>query len=525
MACEYPEKNAQKIIIIQPGSLYLRMGRASDLNPQQVLHGIARRRTPNGLIHQDELLPTFPPLSREIFRKYDEIYQRIQMDFNERGGRRNISSSLHIPDDFSNRPIIQEPDKQCLFAEDLLLVRRGQDSKYNVHFPIKRGEFNLHDNVGGTVSSICQDLESIWTFVVEKKLKISLSSLPQYSAVLIVPDMHSPTYLKLLTSIVLKEMHFGSCMVIQESVAATFGAGLGYACVVDIGDQKTAISCVEDGVSQSKSRIKLDYGGGDVSQILSTIFFKNKKYQHMGLDFRIPRNALILKTVKEKFCRLDNEPDVNEYHIPPLGFFYTELFNSNGNQHKSLPVAQRIISGTTDPEDYIDADFVRDTGRKKEHLMDQFVMDGANLTVSENIIVDDMDVVDILEIDKDEFMIPQNDNIMGLDEAILTSIDRCLHDDIKRKMYSCILIVGGGVKTPGFGRCLRNRIYMQTPPHFRSDILDVLIGVKDMDPANTAWKGAAIMSCLDSASELWISEFEWKKYGLRVLREKSCFMW
>uniref|UniRef100_T1GYA3 Uncharacterized protein n=1 Tax=Megaselia scalaris TaxID=36166 RepID=T1GYA3_MEGSC len=171
------------------------------------------------------------------------------------------------------------------------------------------GEFNLHDNVGGTVSSICQDLESIWTYVLEKKLKIDLSTLPQYSAVLVVPDIHSPTYLKLLTTIILKHMHFGSCMVIQESVAATFGAGLGYACVVDIGDQKTSISCVEDGVSQSKSRIKLDYGGGDVNQVLNTLFFKNKKFQNLGMDFRIPRNAVILKNCKEKLCRLDIEMD------------------------------------------------------------------------------------------------------------------------------------------------------------------------------------------------------------------------
>lgn len=40
----------------------------------------------------------------------------------------------------------------------------------------------------------------------------------------------------------------------QESVCATFGAGVSSACVVDIGDQKTAISCVEDGLSQKKSR-------------------------------------------------------------------------------------------------------------------------------------------------------------------------------------------------------------------------------------------------------------------------------
>ena len=70
----------------------------------------------------------------------------------------------------------------------------------------------------------------------------------------------------------------------KDHVAATFGAGLGVACVVDVGDQvghleclnwnyqtvlqKTSISCVEDGVSLPSSRIQLGYGGSDVTQLL-----------------------------------------------------------------------------------------------------------------------------------------------------------------------------------------------------------------------------------------------------------------
>jgi actin-related protein len=45
----------------------------------------------------------------------------------------------------------------------------------------------------------------------------------------------------------------------------------GYACVVDMGDQKTSISCVEDGISHSETRIHLDYGGADITQASLTI--------------------------------------------------------------------------------------------------------------------------------------------------------------------------------------------------------------------------------------------------------------
>ena len=43
--------------------------------------------------------------------------------------------------------------------------------------------------------------------------------------------------------------------------------GIGYACIVDVGDQKTSVSCVEDGISHPDTRMHLDYGGSDITQV------------------------------------------------------------------------------------------------------------------------------------------------------------------------------------------------------------------------------------------------------------------
>jgi actin-related protein 8 len=48
---------AQTIIVIHPGSMYLRMGRASDLKPVTLLHAVARKRLPNGTKYKDHFLP------------------------------------------------------------------------------------------------------------------------------------------------------------------------------------------------------------------------------------------------------------------------------------------------------------------------------------------------------------------------------------------------------------------------------------------------------------------------------------
>lgn len=54
---QFQQVQAHMIIIIHPGSLNLRMGRASDVNPHRILNAIARRRKPNGKIYRDTALP------------------------------------------------------------------------------------------------------------------------------------------------------------------------------------------------------------------------------------------------------------------------------------------------------------------------------------------------------------------------------------------------------------------------------------------------------------------------------------
>ena len=79
--------------------------------------------------------------------------------------------------------------------------------------------------------------------------------------------MYERTVLKHLVSVLLNDLGFGGCFLIQSDVAATFGSGVASACVVDVGAEKTSVSCVEDGVSHPETRIHLDYGGNDISAV------------------------------------------------------------------------------------------------------------------------------------------------------------------------------------------------------------------------------------------------------------------
>ena len=60
---------------------------------------------------------------------------------------------------------------------------------------------------------------------------------------------------------------------------------------------------------------------------------------------------------------------------------------------------------------------------------------------------------------------------------------------------------------------------------YRQEPLEVQINAKGINAEETTWKGAAILSCLTSAQELWINPKEWAKMGQKLLREKAPFPW
>ena len=61
-------------------------------------------------------------------------------------------------------------------------------------------------------------------------------------------------------------------------MCATYGAGLSTACVVDVGEERTHICCVEDGMSNSNTRYILFSNGKYLSskQDVYTCIWRNK---------------------------------------------------------------------------------------------------------------------------------------------------------------------------------------------------------------------------------------------------------
>lgn len=48
---------------------------------------------------------------------------------------------------------------------------------YNIHWPVVRGQLNVHAGPGGSLTAVLADLEAIWGHVIQKQLDIPLKDL------------------------------------------------------------------------------------------------------------------------------------------------------------------------------------------------------------------------------------------------------------------------------------------------------------------------------------------------------------
>ncbi|XP_037934661.1 actin-related protein 8-like [Teleopsis dalmanni] len=560
---------ANKIIVIHPGSRNLRIGRASDLNPITILHAVGRKhRLESGLTsYQDGMLPPLLEPNKEFEENRLQVAHSIQLQaYPKHASKRSrISTPPQQISTFNRRSVPEElpldkdhtvklESTETIFDQTILSLTSSEAKEYNVHFPLRRGELNLHNGIGGSMSSVLENLEAIWLHVINDKMGITPKLLSQYNAVLVIPDVYNRSHLREMVTLLLQRLRFASCFLLQDHVSATFGAGLGYACVVDLGDQKCSISCVEDAISQPDTRVRLAYGGADVTQVFYTLLRKcSFPYKECKVENSY-QDATLLTHLKERFCHLNfeicgaQEKTFNvqtakhilcytiqlgdECLVAPMSLFHTELLNITG---KLKDVRTQLRSSQQpDAEDCFDAEYIRETGRRNGR--EGAMMEGTMPTTGD-VGEDDLVVVETFDVDttikngeKEEQNFMINGQIVSLDQAIVRSIERCGNDEMKRKMYGCILIVGGGIKFGGFAKCLEQKVTLSMASYAQQRTpgvpqFEVNIVAKEMDAGMIAWKGAAIMSCLESAPELWIMPNEWEKYGLRVLREKAPFMW
>ncbi|KAF7949084.1 hypothetical protein EAE96_008255 [Botrytis aclada] len=367
------ELAASKIIVIHPGSQNLRIGLANDALPKTVIMAIAERfpvtesqeyeARPK---RQNFELPPEQQFGEEWSKKYNKQCADLKVDM--RANRRKVlPNSKELVVNYNRRmepekiPEHNDPlrmewtdtakgTKPTFTGPDAQRIADNSDPPYRLFWPMQHGWF--HENDYGVREAMFDDFETIIEQAIRRDLGLDKSSeWDQYSCVMVVPDLYDKKYLEQMLDMCLRGFEFKQVAFVQESHAATFGAGYTSACVVDVGAQKTSICCVEDGMCIEDSRVNLKYGGYDVTET----FIKMMLYDHFPYaDINLKRryDFLLAEELKIKYCtmnqaeisvqlynfhlRAPNQPThkygfktYDEVILAPMGFYDPSIFDNS----------------------------------------------------------------------------------------------------------------------------------------------------------------------------------------------------
>ncbi|KAJ3336790.1 actin-like protein arp8 [Gonapodya sp. JEL0774] len=189
--------------------------------------------------------------------------------------------------------ISEEPESRLELVPPLYVLRR----------PIRHGALNATSYA--SLAHLTGDIEAIWRNAVTE-VGVSRRDLKRYNLVLVIPDKCDKLYVQTMVRVAM-DLCFPAVLCVQESAAACFGAGFGNGtCVVDVGAEKSSVSCVDEGIVVQSTRINLKYGADDVTWYLSHLLWASH-FPHRSFDpYRVLSDFLhVAEHVKETNVNLD----------------------------------------------------------------------------------------------------------------------------------------------------------------------------------------------------------------------------
>lgn len=333
-----------RIIVIHPGSQNLRIGFASDALPKTIPMALGTR-FPQTESEMYEALPRRNPEAKTTEQEYGEEwsrkYQRMcsELKTEMRANKRKVlPNSKELVQTFNRRAeaeVIQKHNDpleiewtdiktlespgslaSCFIGNDALRVPDDSDPKFKLWWPIRNGWWNEDDYT--SQEHLYDDFETLLDKALRQELGLKTNSeWQQYSCVFVIPDLYDKRYVEQVLRSCMTWFEFNRLCFVQEGMAATFGAGYTQACVVDVGAQKTSVTCVEDGLCIEDSRVNLKYGGYDITEtFIKMVLYDNFPYQDINLQRRY--DFLLAEELKTKHCTMsqaDISVQLYQFHV------------------------------------------------------------------------------------------------------------------------------------------------------------------------------------------------------------------
>jgi actin-related protein len=241
--------------------------------------------------------------------------------------------------------------------------------------------------------------------------------------------------------------------VAMQAVLSLYASGRTTGCVIDIGDGVSHVVPIYEGFALSHAISRLDLAGRDITTYLQRLL------RQKGFSFTTSAEKEIVRDIKEKLCYVALDPE------------------------KEIMLSKKVA------------------GMEKVYMLP----DGETIQVG-----------------VERFLAPEcffNPSVIGkelepLDDVIVNAIKQC-DVDLRRDLYSNIVLSGGSTMYPGLKERLTKEIKEQIP-----ESVDVKI-IAPPERMYSVWIGGSILSSLKTFQRMWVTRREYKEMGPQVIHR--CF--
>ena len=241
--------------------------------------------------------------------------------------------------------------------------------------------------------------------------------------------------------------------VAMQAVLSLYASGRTTGCVIDIGDGVSHVVPIFEGFALSHAIQRIDLAGRDITTYLQRLL------RQKGYSFTTSAEKEIVRDIKEKLCYVAIDPE------------------------KEMMLSKKVA------------------GMEKSYMLP----DGETINVG-----------------VERFLAPEcffNPSVIGkelepLDDVIVGAISEC-DVDLRRDLYSNIVLSGGSTMFPGIKERLTKEIKEQIP-----ESVDVKI-IAPPERMYSVWIGGSILSSLKTFHRMGVTRREYKEMGPQV--SHRCF--
>ena len=257
-----------------------------------------------------------------------------------------------------------------------------------------------------------------------------------------------------MTQIMFDTFNVPAFYVAIQAVLSLYSSGRTTGMVFDSGDGVTHVVPIYEGYALPHAIHRIDIAGRDITNHLVTLL------RERGYSLTNSAEREIVRDVKEKLCYVAID------------------FNEEMNKFKTSPDIEKSYE----------------------------LPDGSFLTVG-----------------NERFRAPEalfQPSLLGLDidgadETTYKSIMKC-DLDIRRDLYSNIVLSGGTTMYPGIGERMTKELVSRAPPSIKVKV------VAPPERKFSVWIGGSILSSLSSFQQMWVSKAEYEEAGPSIVHRK-CF--